>query len=158
MDDKIFLNLPLDNLYRTQTWVWKSARQLVFNISYDTDELAAVGDFLTPFRPLLLAAGVETLSDPTYGTRPSGQQSDFSPLRTVFNSMREARELTDVVLMPDSEPKPSEYEIKKLKAHKCFLAAAVPHLRDGFLSGMKETKAGEYPFEGSVFGALAVLG
>lgn len=77
LDVKIFLNLPLDDLQHTQTWEWKSARQLVFNLSYDTKDLAAVRDFLTPFRPLLLAAGVEMLSDPTYGMRPGGQQRDF---------------------------------------------------------------------------------
>jgi hypothetical protein len=155
-NDPIFLNLPLNNLDLLQTWVWKSARQLVFNISYDTNDLAAVQGFLTPFRSLLLAAGVEMLSDATYETRPSGQQNDFSSLRTAFNSMREAGELTDVTLMPTEGS--CEGEIEKLKAHKCFLAAAVPHLRDGFLSGMTESMSGEYRFEGSEFGARAVLG
>jgi hypothetical protein len=155
-NDPIFLNLPLDDLDLTQTWVWKSARQLVFNISYDTNDLAAVRDFLTPFRPLLLAAGVKMLSDPTYETKAGGQKNDFSALRTAFNSMREAGELTDVTLMPTEGLR--EGEIEKLKAHKCFLAAAVPHLRDVFLSGMAESMSGEYSFVGSEFGARAVLG
>jgi len=146
----------LDDLILPQTWVWKSARQLVFNISYDTNDLSAVRDFLTPFRPLLLAAGVEMLSDPTYEKRPGGQQNDLSSLRTAFNSMREAGELTDVTFIPMEGP--YEGEIEELKAHKCFLAATVPHLRDGFLSGMAESISGEYSFMGNEFGARAVLG
>ena len=103
-----------------------------------------------------MAAGVEALSDPTYKPRPGGQQSDSSSLRTTFNSMREAGELADVILMPTEGP--CQGEIEKLKAHKCFLAAAVPHLRDGFLSGMAESVSGEYRFVGNEFGARAVLG
>ena len=152
----MFLNLPLDDLDITQTWEWKSARQLVFNISYDTDDLSAVQGFLTPFRRLLLAAGVEILSDPTYETRPDGQQNDFSSLRTAFNSMREAGELTDVIFIPTEGHR--EGETEKLKAHKCFLAAVVRHLKDCFLSGMAESMSEEYRFVGSEFGARAVIG
>jgi hypothetical protein len=146
----------LNDLDILQTWEWKSARQLVFNLTYDTNDLAAVLDFLAPFRDLLLAAGVEILSDPTYETRPGGQQNDFSSIRTAFNSMREADELTDVILKPTEGT--CKGEVEKLKAHKCFLAAAVPHLRDGFLSGMAESNSGIYHFVGSEFGAHAVLG
>lgn len=70
--------------------------------------------------------------------------------------MREAGELTDVVLAPEHEP--YEFAIEKLRAHKCFLAAVVPHVRDGLLSGMAESKSGVYPFDGSLFGACSMLG
>jgi hypothetical protein len=159
MDDKIFLNLPVNQLDIVQNWTWKSARQLVFNIAYDTIDLAAVGEYLSPFRPLLLAAGVMVLSDPTCGPRPAEPHNDFLQIRTVFNNMREAGQLTDITLTPKQEmTSTSEAAKEKLMAHKCFLAAAVPHLKDGLLSGMEESSCGEYPFEGSIFGASAMLG
>lgn len=159
MDDKLFLNLPVDQLDIVQMWTWKSARQLVFNIAYDTNDLAAVGEFLSPFRPLLLAAGVMVLSDPTYGPRPAETQDDFQQIRTVFNTMREAGQLTDITLKPMQETASASEAVKeKLRAHKCFLAAAVPHLNDGLLSGMAESSSGEYEFKGTIFGASAVLG
>jgi hypothetical protein len=152
MNDQIFLNISMVDEHK---WVWKSAQQLVFNTSYDSDHLEVVRDFLSPFKHLLLAAGVHMLSDPTYDSTPSVEQDDFSRIRNVFNAMREAGELTDVILRPVEN---REYAEATLRAHKSFLAAAVPHLKEGFLSGLEESKSEEYTFPGSVFGAQAVLG
>jgi hypothetical protein len=155
-DDKIFLNLPENDLGAVQTWIWTSVRQLVFNISYDTNDLVAVGGFLNQFQPLLQAAGVKAILDSSYTSRPAGQHNHISQIRAVYNDMREAGELTDVILEPTVGI--GESAMEELRAHKSFLAATVPHLRVALLSGMEESNSEKYPFEGSMFGARAVLG
>jgi hypothetical protein len=154
--DDIFLNLELDDLDTPQPWIWKSATQLVLNLPYDNDDRVSVRDFLYPFRSLLVAAGVQELSDPTYASTTHGVDDGALQIRLKFNTMREVGKLTDVTLVP----KPGESEIREenLRAHKAFLAAAVPHLDNAFSSGMAEATSDTYPFDGSAFGACAFIG
>jgi hypothetical protein len=156
VNQDIFLNLELDDLDAPQTWIWKSATQLVLNLPYDNDKHVPVHEFLYPFRSLLVAAGVQELSEPTYASIPRGPDDGSLQIRSTFNVMREAGNLTDVILKPTLE----EGETAKgdLRAHKAFLAAAVPHLNEAFSCGMSESTSGEYSFDGSAFGACAFLG
>jgi hypothetical protein len=156
-DEKIFLNLDLDDLDTSQTWTWKSATQLVFNLPYDNDHRASIRDFLYPFRPLLVAAGVYELSGPTYASMPRGPDGAALKIRSAFNAMRQADQLTDVILRPILE-EGSETTQANLKAHKAFLAAAIPHIQDVLCGMWTESTSNEYSFDGSTFGACAVLG
>ncbi|KAJ6618898.1 hypothetical protein B0H10DRAFT_2028426 [Mycena sp. CBHHK59/15] len=151
----LFLNVVNPD---TDPWEWRSAEELIFNIEYDYPETKhyKVRQFLQEYRPLLLAAGANSETDVDF--EPAAQPQDASTLREAFNVMRNAGQLTDMCLAPASIGDPDE-EIapSSLEAHSAFLAAAIPHVRDGLALGWRESNSHEYPFPGTYFGACAVL-
>ncbi|KAJ6531185.1 hypothetical protein B0H19DRAFT_1190702 [Mycena capillaripes] len=152
-DDALFLNVDDPS---SLPWEWRTAAQLLFDIEYDYPETKTfrVHKFLQGYRSLLLAAGagIEAAVD----FRPKTKAQDGNTLRDMFNAMRKAGKLTDVVLMP-SETRPDEViDAETLRAHSSFLAAAIPHVQDG-LSDWAEANSKSYSFPGTYFGARAVL-
>ncbi|KAF8205680.1 hypothetical protein K438DRAFT_1964095 [Mycena galopus ATCC 62051] len=146
----LFLNVDDPS---SETWEWRKAAQLLFDIEYDfpeTDTFRA-RRFLQDYRPLLLAAGAEIEHAVDY--RPKTRAQDGNTLQVSFDAMRKAGQLTDTVLMPTTGEVVDE---GTLRAHSAFLAAAIPHVRYG-LSDWAEGRSGTYSFPGSYFGACAVL-
>ncbi|KAJ7172033.1 hypothetical protein C8R46DRAFT_1084593 [Mycena filopes] len=147
----LFLNVDDPS---SEAWEWRSAEQLLFDVEYDWPETNTfrVRQFLQDYRPLLLAAGASIEHAVDY--KPRSTATDGNALREAFDTMRRAGQLTDVVLEPVSEP--TGGNVDELRAHSTFLAAAIPHVRDGLL-GWRESTSGVYPFPGTYFGARAVL-
>ncbi|KAJ7264998.1 hypothetical protein B0H12DRAFT_1101704 [Mycena haematopus] len=137
----------------SETWEWRTAAQLLFDIEYDYHETNTfrARRFLQDYRPLLLAVGAGIEHDVDY--KPKTRAQDGNILRVSFDAMRKAGQLTDTVLRPTTDEAIDE---GTLRAHSAFLAAAIPHVRDG-LSGWVESEVGSYSFPGSYFGARAVL-
>src|SRR5579859_2236183 len=99
---------------------------------------------------------MQKLSGSTYDLAPHQPNDDISQIHLAFNAMHEAVQLTDVTLaLPQADDGEAMPENLKLKAHKPFLAAVVPHLRHtgSLLCGMSESESGTYKFYGSTFGA-----
>ena len=139
-DEKIFLNV--DDPSKDE-WTWEAADNLAFS-THDVEEVQRVRHFLTPFKNLLLSAGVVPVYQPPV--------ADASPLtsdrmlllqiRTGFNEMRKARQFIDVVFVPSSGPQPAEGEIDpELVAHRNFLAVYSDYFRDAFCRDYKEALA-----------------
>ena len=138
--NKIFLNV--DDPSKDE-WTWEAADNLAFS-THDVEEVQRVRHFLTPFKNLLLSAGVVPVYQPPV--------ADASPLtsdsmlllqiRTGFNEMRKARQFIDVVFVPFSGPQPAEGEIDpELVAHRNFLAVYSDYFRDAFCRDYKEALA-----------------
>jgi hypothetical protein len=147
--DEIFLNV--DDPKRP--WVWKSAAQLVYNIRYDTENLTAVRAFLDPFEALLLAAGVQKLSDACYRFKGVESEDGDSRIRMAFNEMRLAGQLTDLSLRPRDG-----FDRGGLRAHKSFMAATIPHIKEAAVSGWAESDSDEFTFPGGYTSAVRLLG
>ena len=140
--EKIFLNV--DDPSKDE-WTWEAADNLAFS-THDVEEVQRVRPFLTPFKDLLLTAGVLRVYQPPV--------ADASPLtsdsvlllqiRTGFNEMRKARQFIDVVFIPSSGPQLGEEEIgvdPELVAHRNFLAVYSDYFRDAFCGNYKEALA-----------------
>ncbi|KAJ7685605.1 hypothetical protein DFH06DRAFT_1075137 [Mycena polygramma] len=147
----LFLNVDDPS---SETWEWRTAEQLLFDTEYDWPERGTfrVNRFLQNYRRLLLAAGADTEHAVDYNPNTAPRAGDT--LRDVFNSMRRAGQLTDMMLMPEEAM--SMDADSTLRAHSAFLAATIPHMRDGLL-GWAENSATSYSFPGTHFGACAVL-
>lgn len=154
--ESLFLNVDDP---QSDDWEWRPAEALVAGLHFDGGGLISLRNFLGPFTHLLQAAGANSLADPTY-QRPQQKDDKLASLRTTFNSMREEGELTDMMLMPLGLTKTAIIgeDVCKLRFHRVFMAAAVPHLRSMFSSGMVEARSEELCFEGTIFGATAILG
>ncbi|KAF8205699.1 hypothetical protein K438DRAFT_1818327 [Mycena galopus ATCC 62051] len=146
----LFLNVDDPS---SETWEWRTAAQLLFDIEYDFPETNTfrARRFLQDYRPLLVEAGAGIEYAVEYRSKTRKQAGNA--LRDAFDAMRRAGQLTDTVFMPTIGQIVDE---GALRAHSTFLAAAIPHVRDG-LSGWAESQSGTYPFPGSYFGACAVL-
>ncbi|KAJ7161471.1 hypothetical protein C8R43DRAFT_336009 [Mycena crocata] len=148
----LFLNVDDPDV---EQWEWHSAEQMQFDIEYDYLETKTfkVRRFLQDYRPLLLAAGADSVQAVAY--RPQGSAQDGNTvLREAFNAMRMEGQLTDMVLIPNEMDEGDDVEA--LRAHSTFLAAAIPHVRVALVN-WREGGSKEYRFRGTYFGARAVL-
>ncbi|EDR09990.1 uncharacterized protein LACBIDRAFT_317830 [Laccaria bicolor S238N-H82] len=139
-DEKIFLNV--DDTSRDE-WTWEAADNLAFS-TRDIEEVQRVRHFLTPFKNLLLSAGVVPVYHPPVGdASPSTSDSVLLlQIRTGFNEMRKARQFIDVVFVPSSGSQLGEGEIDlELVAHRNFLAVYSDYFRDAFCGDYKEALA-----------------
>lgn len=163
--DPLFLNVDDPG---KDNWVWHPAVSLMLNLHYDYDNGADdqnsinVRAFLQSYKDLMLAAGVTEMADAVYASTGISETDSAGQIHAVFNEMRKRGELTDITFIPESrEDDSSEIGLlddPRLKGHRSFLAAAIPHVRTALCMGMTEGKAKVYTFPGTVFGAYAVLG
>lgn len=143
---------------------------MVLHLQYDCGGLKRVRRFLAEYPNLLGVAGSVTLKNFERGPREvptSNTRAISDDLRTAFNNMRLAGELTDVVLVPSTLTE--EDEVRRtvtgvttpsdpaLRAHLSFLSAVIPHVRQS-AQGWLVNSTGRIPFYGSTFGAKALLG
>jgi len=141
-DEKIFLNV--DDPSKDE-WRWEAADNLAFS-THDVEEVQRVRHFLTPFKNLLLSAGVlPVYQPPVADASPLNSDSVLLlQIRTGFNDMRKARQFIDVVFVPSSGPQLGEGEIgvdSELVAHRNFLAVYTDYFRDAFCGNYKEALA-----------------
>ena len=134
---KLFLNVADPE---EMTWEWHSAEDLLLGAKVTMGNFRPVQKFLLSFENLLEISGVQRLTDATLPERASDDDSEIflQSIRTVFCLMREERQLTDVVFIPeaeDDEPKAFFY------AHRAYLASCCDHFKDSFASTYEESQA-----------------
>ncbi|KAF9032342.1 hypothetical protein BDP27DRAFT_1436014 [Rhodocollybia butyracea] len=148
-DLPIFLNVENMASY-LEPWQWRSANELVLNLTYDSQRCFKIQSALIEFRELLLAAGVRTRVDVTHD-----DESTLGDKR--FESLRARGKLLDISLEPKFPEDDEIIDEGRLTAHAAFLAANVPHIEDGLTGGYSEISNRVYSFPGTYFGACAFL-
>ncbi|CAA7261057.1 unnamed protein product [Cyclocybe aegerita] len=155
VDERLFLNV-VDPIEDTWDGQWSAASELVLNMHYDTNRKKRVNSFLRKYDALLRAAGCKTLNlqsvrEERLAPATTGTSSH---LRDAFDRMRKDGIFLDVMFVhaPDSP----ETEGFQIPAHKAFVAAAIPHFREMTSQGL-DAKEGKFEFEGTKFGAEALL-
>ncbi|KAA1478287.1 hypothetical protein DENSPDRAFT_663492 [Dentipellis sp. KUC8613] len=140
--DHLFLNID----HVEDVWTWRNMRELFFGIEdVPLKGLYGVREFLQPFSGLLCAIGVEDGSPLTNLPRTSilPAEERLVALRKSFDSLRQRKRLTDVILV-SRESSSSGAQLserrKRLDAHRVVLAAASEHFDDMFCGAFKEAK------------------
>ncbi|TDL15335.1 hypothetical protein BD410DRAFT_845281 [Rickenella mellea] len=117
-----------------ESWVWRSAKQLVFGMSFDDegDEFYDAKDFLYAFKPLLLAAGANEFVHLKLRDKhdDTSKPTHLEIMRDGFNRLRRDGHLFDIQFNVKGEV---------FKAHKILLAAVVKHFTDAFKAGFRES-------------------
>ncbi|KZS95252.1 hypothetical protein SISNIDRAFT_484117 [Sistotremastrum niveocremeum HHB9708] len=128
---KTYLNIDDWDL---DEWRWFSARQLVLDLSYDSEaaDLYGVRGVLSDYLNLMRHAGAEQLKNVEFRAKARTE----SPLREKFQEMRNEGQLLDVKLIATEEE--NEEDRRSFKVHRAFLAACSPHLREVWTSGFIE--------------------
>ncbi|TFK63720.1 hypothetical protein BDN72DRAFT_847315 [Pluteus cervinus] len=151
--EPIFLNV-VDPHFDDWKSSWCSAQQLMLGVEWDSPVHGTfyVRRFLKHYKGILRAAGVEEMHSAEYVSTTSNdaQQS----LRIVYNDLRLTGTLTDVYLVPANADE--GMNLQRLRCHKSFLAASVPHLREA-LANWSEAGTDSYSFIGTFVGAYAFL-
>ena len=150
LHEPIFLNVVDVNDY-FEPWQWRSAHQLVLNLSYDSQRCFKVEPFLLEFRELLVSAGVRKRVEVTH--KDETELGD-----PKFERLRAAGKLLDIELRPEFLGEDENVEPTRLRAHRAFLAAHVTHIEEALTGGWNESTNGELSFPGSYFSARTFLG
>ncbi|TDL27706.1 hypothetical protein BD410DRAFT_325666 [Rickenella mellea] len=114
-------------------WVWRSAEQLVFAMSFDGEGgHYDVKESLSDFHTLLLAAGAKAFMHVDISEEPedNSKPSHIEIIRRGFDSLREDGQLFDIQFKIGGEI---------IKAHKALLAAVIEHFRAALTGGYKES-------------------
>ena len=128
-DERLFLNV--DN--PTFEWSWISASELLFDET-DSSNPRRVRQFLRSYQGLLRAAGVREISHVSVPSNLFGEDSyetQLQRLRSSFDEMRKADQLTDVIFIAEDGA--------ELTAHRAFLAAQIRHFKTCFSHGWRES-------------------
>lgn len=138
---KLFLNVADP---KTMIWEWHSANDLLLGAKRTIGNFHPVQTFLLSFKNLLIVSGVKQLTDATLPERTSvsGPELSLESMRSVFCSMREQRQLTDVVFIPDTED-------SEICAHRAYLATCSDYFNHLFTGPYKEalTASNDSPVE-----------
>ncbi|KIO18258.1 hypothetical protein M407DRAFT_32088 [Tulasnella calospora MUT 4182] len=124
----LWLNIDsvLDN------WTWRTADELVFDLTYDVDGRFVVRKFLLPYRSLLVDVGAHeyrVASLPTT-TTSAANISHSDMIRAGWNDLRQTAQLLDICFQVDGQDIP---------AHRGMLAAAIPHFKTAFAGSFRES-------------------
>ncbi|KAG9044331.1 hypothetical protein FS837_008337 [Tulasnella sp. UAMH 9824] len=113
------------------TWTWRSAEQLLFDLEYDSGQHFDVKNFLTRYRPLLISIGAKEVyyADLRSTTPSSANVPHPEKIRSGWNTLREKGRLFDVCF---------KVEGQEIKAHRGMLAAVVPHFMTAFAGDFQE--------------------
>ena len=133
--ERLFLNITDPE---TGAWEWRSAQELLFGIRHRRCSFH-IHRFLLLFQNLLRISGVETITEarlPEDADDNLEAPAEFELLRSAFCSMRDAKKLTDVVLIPDAEDGEPEMTFV---AHRAFLAACSTYFMDAFGGDFQES-------------------
>ncbi|KAF7322359.1 hypothetical protein HMN09_00013700 [Mycena chlorophos] len=154
--EKLFLNVEnADEDDWTAAGQWRSADELQFDLPYDYDNVVGVRQFLSEYRPLVLAAGAGQHHRVQFAA--SAQPPDSNTLRERFNRMRLARQRLDLKFVPAEPAKGEVIDQTALRVHWTFVAASIPHVATSmdWSDGAEDVDA--YPFPGTYFGCLALI-
>lgn len=133
--ERLFLNVADPE---TGAWRWCSAQELLFGVSQRSCPFH-IQHFLLSFRELLRVSGVETIIEarlPEDADDNLELPAESELLRSAFCSMRDARQLTDVILIPDKEDGESAM---MFPAHRAYLAACGTYFLDAFGGEFQES-------------------
>ena len=133
--ERLFLNVTDPE---TSVWEWRSAQELLFGICYRRCSYH-IHRFLLSFQKLLRVSGVETIIEarlPEDADNNLAVPAESEPLRSAFCFMRDAKMLTDVVLIPDTEVGEPE---TTFVAHRAFLAACSTYFMSAFGGEFQES-------------------
>ncbi|TFK63721.1 hypothetical protein BDN72DRAFT_963728 [Pluteus cervinus] len=147
----LFLNV---NDPQSDDWNWYSAQQLMLGVTWDSPAKGTyyVRNFLKQYEGVLRAAGVEKLHTAEYQSNsPSDTRVSF---QEVYNDMRLAGTVIDLHLVPTKSD--DTIDAQRLRCHKSFLAASVPHIREA-MANWSEAGTNSYSFTGTFTGAYAFL-
>ena len=127
--DKLFLNVDSP----VSEWRWDSASDLLFD-EKDSTNPRRVRRFLKSYGGLLRAAGVREINHVSTDDLPSkvSHETQLEQIRTSFNQMREAGQLTDVTFIAEDGT--------EFAAHRVFLAAQSRHFKSCFALGWRESR------------------
>lgn len=130
--DKLFLNVDDPAL----EWRWDSASELLFD-EKDSSNPRHVRQFLRNYSGLLRAAGVKEIThvSPDEPLREDSHETQLAQIRSSFNGMRQAKQLTDVTLTAEDGT--------EFSAHRVFLAAQSSHFKDCFGGGWRESRVSD---------------
>jgi BTB/POZ domain len=135
--ERLFLNVADPE---TGAWVWCSAQELLFGIRHRRSSFH-IQEFLLSFQGLLRESGVETIIEASLPADVDDNvelPAESEPLRSAFCSMRDAKKLTDVVLIPDTEDGEPE---TTFVAHRAYLAAYSTYFLNAFGGEFQESSA-----------------
>lgn len=127
---------------RAHAWEWHSADEIFYDIMENPSARRfGVRRFLQPFDHLLAAAGVgkiehavlDDVLPPIWGLYSA--EIDW---KTIMNSFRTSRHMTDVLFIADGGA--------EIAAHRCYLSAKAPHFLDMF-GHSGNIEAAEFPTE-----------
>ena len=128
--DKLFLNVDNPNV----EWSWASASDLLFD-ERDFSNTHRVKQFLKSYSGLLRAAGVKEInhvSIPNYLLHEDSLEMQLAQIRSGFNEMREADQLTDITFTANDGT--------EFSAHRVFLSARSGYFKTCFALGWRESK------------------
>jgi BTB/POZ domain len=148
--ERLFLNIADPD---TGAWGWRSAQELLFGIRHRKCSFH-IRDFLLSYQRLLRVSGVETITEarlPEDADDNLEFPAESEPLRSAFCSMRDAKQLTDVVLIPDKE---DGEPVTMFPAHRAYLAACGTYFLDAFGGDFQESglASADHPVEMRVNG------
>lgn len=113
-------------------WVWRSANDLVFDLTYDVGGRFVVREFLLPYQSLLVAAGAHEyrVASPSLPNTSKARAPHPEAVCSGWNELRKAGQLLDVCF---------KVEGKEIPAHRGMLAAMVPHFKAAFSGSFRES-------------------
>ena len=123
--EKLFLNVDNPAL----EWKWASASELLFD-EKDSSNPHRVREFLKSYSGLLRASGVKEInhvSVPDDLLRNDSHETRLTRIRSSFDEMRGADQLTDVTFIAEDGT--------EFSAHRVFLAAQSGHFKTWFADG-----------------------
>jgi hypothetical protein len=132
--EKLWLNVDDP---ATEEWQWHTASQLLFDFD-DEGDWREVREFLSAYPALLVEAGAQKIdrpAKPVVALTPAEKQLETT--RTVADSLRADRKLTDVVLVANDG--------QEFHAHRFFLVTATEseYMRDAFLNPTRFAESSE---------------
>ncbi|KAG8947704.1 hypothetical protein FRC04_010548 [Tulasnella sp. 424] len=123
----LWLNVESDQ----DTWTWRSADELVFDLQYDGGQHFDVRDFLTRYRTLLVGVGAREYRYAELPSAPPSTENLPHPekVRSGWNTLRQKKWLFDICFRVEGQ---------EIPAHRGMLASVVPHFMTAFAGEFQE--------------------
>ncbi|KAG8972482.1 hypothetical protein FRC05_009835 [Tulasnella sp. 425] len=123
----LWLNVESDQ----DTWTWRSADELVFDLQYDGGQHFDVRNFLTRYRTLLVDVGAREYRYAELPSAPPSTENLPHPekIRSGWNTLRQNGRLFDICFRVEGQ---------RIPAHRGMLAAVVPHFMTAFAGEFQE--------------------
>ncbi|KIO22368.1 hypothetical protein M407DRAFT_216576 [Tulasnella calospora MUT 4182] len=128
---KLPLWLNIDSV--EDNWIWRSADELVFDITHDAGGHFVVRNFLDPdYRSLLLDVGAHEYQVASLPPQATSKTEIPHPemMRSGWNELRRTGQLLDICFQVQGQ---------EIQAHRGMLAAMVPHFKTAFGGSFRES-------------------
>ncbi|KAG8947694.1 hypothetical protein FRC04_010538 [Tulasnella sp. 424] len=115
-------------------WTWRSADELVFDLSHDVEASRrfVVRKFLLSHRSLLVDVGAHEfrVASPSLPKTSETRMTHLEMVRSGWNDLREAGQLLDICFIVQKQ---------QIQAHRGMLAAMIPHFKTAFAGSFRES-------------------